>query len=210
MSDPTAYPRLPTPGTYRISSVIKRTSVLEIPDYNEDRVVLKTWNDKPNQRWFVQRSGRGYKIKNCQFSRYLSAPNNKNATIVGAAEAPVVWCLLRTHAGFAIQFEETDHALDLHYGLTKEGNIVSLWPSGDFGEHRRWIFEHINDDTGGEAPDTIQDEVDRLKSELEAKNAQLELQAQELARLKDQKLVEQGQALSTLVATLHQVGFHDS
>ncbi|KAG8744208.1 hypothetical protein FRC10_010570 [Ceratobasidium sp. 414] len=68
-------------------------------------------------------------------------------------------------------------------------------------EYRRWIFERIGDDTGGEAADAIKDEVERLKRELEAKSEQF---AKELAK-KDQQLAEQARTISVLTTALHQV-----
>ncbi|KAG9118365.1 hypothetical protein FRC07_007147 [Ceratobasidium sp. 392] len=201
MSDPPAYAPLSSPGTYRISSVVDKNSVLDVLHYNDERVQVAPWVDKPNQHWIVQHSGRGFKIKNRQYGRYLSPPNQKYGAIVGTSETPMVWILLRTHVGLAIQCGETDYVIDLHSGLSHHGNVVLLWPSGELSNNRRWIFERISDDTGGEVADTIENEIDRLKHELQAKNAQLALQAEELAK-KDQQWAEQSQ---TLGAALRQV-----
>ncbi|KAG8796163.1 hypothetical protein FRC12_003754 [Ceratobasidium sp. 428] len=201
MSDPPAYAPLPKPGTYRIASVASRTSILEILPYNEERVALGNWADKPNQHWFVQHSGNGYKIKNRQYGLYLSVPNDRHATIVGASKTFTRWILMRTHIGFAIQCGESDQVIDLHTALTHEGNVVLLWPSGGLGPNRMWIFEHLSDDTGGEAADTVEDEVNYLKGELEKKNAQLAIQAEELAS-KDRQLAEQSHALATALRQL--------
>ncbi|KAG8754081.1 hypothetical protein FRC12_011322 [Ceratobasidium sp. 428] len=92
----------PKPGTYCSTNVGKGT-VIEVPHYNQDRVVSKKWQNKPNQHWLIQYSGRGYKIKNRQYGVYLFACSNKESTVVGASETPMVWTLLRTQAGFIIQ-----------------------------------------------------------------------------------------------------------
>ncbi|KAG9119190.1 hypothetical protein FRC07_005934 [Ceratobasidium sp. 392] len=206
MDDPPAYAPLSSPGTYRISSVVDRNSVLEVLDYNDERVAIAPWVNRPNQHWIVQHSGRGFKIKNRQYSRYLSVPNNKHATIVGASETPTVWTLLKTHAGLAIQCGETDYVIDLHTGLSHDGNVVLLWPSEQLSDNRRWMFERISEDVGGEVADTIEDEIDCLKREIKAKNAQIALQADELAK-KDRQLAEQSQ---TLAAALRQVDIFTS
>ncbi|KAG9076550.1 hypothetical protein FS749_011629, partial [Ceratobasidium sp. UAMH 11750] len=155
--------------------------------------------------WILQYSGRGYKIKNRQYGGYLAAPTSKHATIVGAGDTPTVWTLLRTHVGFAVQCGESDQVIDLHTGLSHDGNVVLLWPSDDLPDNRRWIFEWVSEDTGGETPDIIDDEVNRLKHELEEKDAQLRRLTEELAK-KNQQLTEQGQTLGTLATALHQVG----
>jgi hypothetical protein len=55
---------------------------------------------KLGMKWFIQRSGRGYKIKNSQYGVYLAASSIKEGTVVGASETPTIWTLLRTQAGF--------------------------------------------------------------------------------------------------------------
>ncbi|KAG9118792.1 hypothetical protein FRC07_006514, partial [Ceratobasidium sp. 392] len=205
--DPPTYAPLPKPGTYRITNVSTKTTVLEVLDINQDRVASSEWADQPNQRWIIQYSGRGYKIKNSKYDVYLTAPSNKYATIVAASKTPTIWGLMRTHAGFAIHpYGEDDLFVDLHYGWSAGGNVCMLWGTGDLPEGRRWTFDHISNDTSGEASDDIEDEVVRLKRELEMKDAQLAHQATELAKLKDKRLVEQAEAFATLVAKLQQSG----
>ncbi|KAG9083305.1 hypothetical protein FS749_006139, partial [Ceratobasidium sp. UAMH 11750] len=121
MSNPPAYPQPPKPGTYRITSVATKTTVLQVLDFNRSRVASYKWADTPNQHWFIQYSGRGHKIKNRQH----------------------VWNLMRTHAGFAIQYGGADLFIDLHYGFPNDGNVVMLWGSGDLPERRRWMFDRI-------------------------------------------------------------------
>ncbi|KAG8694217.1 hypothetical protein FRC08_008626 [Ceratobasidium sp. 394] len=206
MSNPPAYPQPPKPGTYRITSVATKTTVLQVLDFNRSRVASYKWADTPNQHWFIQYSGRGYKIKNRQHGVYLAASTNKSGTIVGTSLTPTVWNLMRTHAGFAIQYGEADLFIDLHYGFPNDGNVVMLWGSGDLPERRRWMFDRISDDTGGEIVDTNKDEIDHLKQQLEMKDAQLALQAEELSKLKDQLLAEKDRTIATLTGGLHQLG----
>ncbi|KAG8747438.1 hypothetical protein FRC10_001109 [Ceratobasidium sp. 414] len=125
----------------------------------------------------------------------------------------MVWTLLRTEAGFTIQYEEEDSVVNLHHASAVDGNVVSgqfdvhllLCKSGDCPPHRRWKFEHISDDTGGEIDETIENEVDCLKRELGEKNAQLALQTEELTK-KDQQLAEKDRMLVIQAAALHQMG----
>ncbi|KAG8715700.1 hypothetical protein FRC08_010256 [Ceratobasidium sp. 394] len=184
----TAYELTPKPGTYRIASVATNT-VIEVLSFNQDRAVASAWRDEPNQRWFVQYLGRGYKIKNCQYGSYLAAPSSKEATVVGISDIPTTWSLIRTHAGFvSIQYGEEDRVIDLHHAIPHDCNILQLWNLWDCPAHRRWNFERISDDTGGEIAETIEDQVKQLTQELMEKNERLALQAEELAE-KDRMLV---------------------
>ncbi|KAG8715699.1 hypothetical protein FRC08_010255 [Ceratobasidium sp. 394] len=93
----------------------------------------------------------------------------------------------------------------MHHGSAEDDNVLLLWSSEECPPHRRWKFEHISDDTGGEVADTIENEVDRLKHELGEKNAQLALQAEELEK-KDQQLAEKDRMLAAQAVALHQIG----
>ncbi|KAG8720089.1 hypothetical protein FRC08_001190 [Ceratobasidium sp. 394] len=206
-----AYDLPPKPGTYRITNVLTST-VIEVPDYNQDRATSRTWHHTSNQHWVIQYSGRGYKIKNCRHGVYLFASSSKEGSVVGAAATPTVWTLLRTQAGFVIQYEEEDRAVNLHFASGGDNNVLLLWKSGDCPPHRRWKFEQISDDTGGEVAETIENEVDRLKRELGERNAQLEekdaqlaLQTEELAK-KDRQLAEKDRTLAAQAAALCHIG----
>ncbi|KAG9122320.1 hypothetical protein FRC07_001364 [Ceratobasidium sp. 392] len=148
-------------------------------------------------KWFIQQSGRGYKIKNCKYGVYLSAPNGQMGTVVGASETPMVWTMLRTHAGFLIQYGEEDSVIDMRFGTTNQEDVMVLWKSDGCPDARRWSFEHMSNDTGGEKVDPIEDEseIGRLKRELAKQRAQLVLKDHEIAE-KDQQLAEQASLLS--------------
>ncbi|KAG8713181.1 hypothetical protein FRC09_019006 [Ceratobasidium sp. 395] len=77
-----------------------------------------------------------------------------------------------TEDTYGTRYEE-DMVVTLHYGMSIEGNIVLLWQSAGLSDDRRWIFERISDDVDGEVAETIDDEIERLKLELETRNAQI-------------------------------------
>ncbi|QRV72592.1 ricin-type beta-trefoil lectin domain protein [Ceratobasidium sp. AG-Ba] len=194
MTNPAPYAPPPQPGTYRISNVKDKNVVIEVPDYNQDRIATRGWKNARNQHWIVQHSGHGYKFKNCQYDLYLSAPNNKPGAVVCSSRAPTSWDIHRTHEGYLILYEETDAAINLHFAGTNDNNVLLLWGISDCPAHRRWKFERISDDTGNETADTTESCISRLETELAKKNAQLVLQTEELAR-KDQLIASQAAAL---------------
>ncbi|CAE6443293.1 unnamed protein product [Rhizoctonia solani] len=166
-----AYEKPPQPGTYYIKSVAAPKNVIEVPGYNEERAAYL------EIEWYVQRSGRGYKIKNVKHGVYLSSYSTqpKNATPVGtsANHGPVDWYILRTHDGFVIQYGEKEMAIDLHYGLDKSGNPMHLWTTSPQLTHHRWKFERIGDDVGGEVAETIEDRITVLSEQLHKKDIEI-------------------------------------
>ncbi|KAG8693721.1 hypothetical protein FRC08_008940 [Ceratobasidium sp. 394] len=77
-----------------------------------------------------------------------------------------------------------------------------LWRLADIPDFRRWVFEHISDDTEGETAGTIEDEVQRLRHEPEVKSAQF---AEELTK-KDQQLAEKDRTIAAITTALYQLG----
>ncbi|KDN51131.1 hypothetical protein RSAG8_00760, partial [Rhizoctonia solani AG-8 WAC10335] len=128
-----AYQRPPEPRKYYIKSVAAPKNVIEVYDANPERAMCSPQADKPaaNQQWYIQRSGRGYKIKNVKHGVYLAlhSPQHPFASVIGTSlsHGPVDWSFMRTHDGFSIQYEEEDLSIDLHRGLAGWGNPVSTW-----------------------------------------------------------------------------------
>ncbi|KDN51128.1 hypothetical protein RSAG8_00757, partial [Rhizoctonia solani AG-8 WAC10335] len=219
-----AYENPPNPGTYYIKSVAAPKNVIEVLDFNQERAVCSPKALKPalNQQWHIQRSGRGYKIKNAKHHVYLvphSAQPNYG-TVIGTSltHGPVDWSFVRTHDGFSIQYGEELKSIDLHCGLDTSGNPVGaetlshkqspraihlihipkihLWGLTPQDPAKRWNFEWISDDVGGEAAETVEDRITVLYDQLQrkdigmaTKNAELVAKDQLLAR-KDQELQE--------------------
>ncbi|KAG8685060.1 hypothetical protein FRC11_011185, partial [Ceratobasidium sp. 423] len=176
-----AYEQLPEPGTYYIKSVAAPQNVIEVPSYNDERAVCSPQATKPtpNQqiKWYIQRSGRGYKIKNVQYGVYLS-PHSiqpKYGTVIGTSPShgPVDWSLMRTHDGFVIQYGEEDKSIDLHYGRTDAGNPMHLWSLSPQDDQKRWKFERISEDVGGEVAETVEDRIAVLSEQLQKKDEEI-------------------------------------
>ncbi|KAG8796162.1 hypothetical protein FRC12_003753 [Ceratobasidium sp. 428] len=113
-----------------------------------------------------------------------------------------------TEDTYGTRYEE-DMVVTLHYGMSIEGNIVLLWQSAGLSDDRRWIFERISDDVDGEVAETIDDEIERLKLELETRNAQITFLTEELAR-KNRQLAKQAQMLGRPTIRSHQSDVGDT
>jgi N-methylhydantoinase A/oxoprolinase/acetone carboxylase beta subunit len=90
---------------------------------------------------------------------------------------------------------------------------MSLWQSSGCPDPHRWKFEHIrlsssllvfnltvsltfvySDDVGEEVAETVEDQVDRLRNELQAKDIQIAVKNAELI-VKDRQLLQKAQEL---------------
>ncbi|CEL59699.1 hypothetical protein RSOLAG1IB_03632 [Rhizoctonia solani AG-1 IB] len=195
-----AYQRPPEPGTYFIQNVAAPKNVIEVPTYNEERAVCspRIVEPAPNQQWYIQRSGRGYKIKNVKYSVYLSSysAKPKNATPIGTSPShgPTDWYILRTHDGFMIEYGETEMAVDLHYGYDAPGNPMHLWSTLPQNTAQRWKFERVSDDVGGELEETVEDRITALCDQLREKDVIIATRDAEIT-MKDRLLAQKEREL---------------
>ncbi|KDN51129.1 hypothetical protein RSAG8_00758, partial [Rhizoctonia solani AG-8 WAC10335] len=76
-----SYEKPPEPGTYYIKSVAAPKNVVEILNYNQERAVCspRRAESNSNQQWYIQHSGRGYKIKNVKYGLYLTPHSTQPA-----------------------------------------------------------------------------------------------------------------------------------
>ncbi|CAE6472217.1 unnamed protein product [Rhizoctonia solani] len=195
-----AYKHPPEPGTYYIKSVAASKNVIEIHDLNTERAVCSPKVEKPalNQQWYIQRSGRGYKIKNVKYGIYL-VPHSAQptyATVIGTSpnHAPMDWTFLRTHDGFSIQYGEGDYTIDLHCGLDTWGNPMHLWNIAPQDPAKQWKLERISDNVGGEVAETVEDRIAVLNDRLRKKEIEIATKDAEIAA-KDRLLARQAQEL---------------
>ncbi|CAE6466801.1 unnamed protein product [Rhizoctonia solani] len=208
-----SYERPPEPGTYCIKSVAAPKNLIEACDFNPERVVCspQVGNAVSNQQWYIQRSGQGYKFKNVKHSVYLSphsAQPKHGTTIWGSpSHGPVDWTLMRTHEGFLIQYGEEESAIDLHYGLDKTGNPMSLWAVRPQDSAKRWKFERISDDVGGEIAETVEDRIAVLSDQVRKKDVEIATKDAEIVT-KDRLLAQKEkevQELREALQTHHEV-----
>ncbi|KAF8607889.1 hypothetical protein BDV93DRAFT_282557 [Ceratobasidium sp. AG-I] len=82
------------PGRYRIISELTGT-VMQVSEHDYNKVVTWESYEEENQQWFVQKSGDGYKFKNCRHGNYLAAPNSDQGTRIYASRFPIAWMLLK-------------------------------------------------------------------------------------------------------------------
>ncbi|KAG8727420.1 hypothetical protein FRC11_013249, partial [Ceratobasidium sp. 423] len=190
-----AYESPPEPGTYYIRSVVAPKNVIETLDYNRERAACspQATEHTSHQQWYIQRSGRGYKIKNVKHGVYL-APHSaqpKYATIVGTSPShgPADWNFMRTHDGFAIQYGDEDLLISLYYGLDNPGNpaAVSHLHIMDAPLALTLLTHELRDDVGGEVAETVEDRIAALTDELWKKEKEIAEKDRLLAR-KEQEL----------------------
>ncbi|CAE7078671.1 unnamed protein product [Rhizoctonia solani] len=188
---PAPYANLPKPGTYLIASRAVTANCIEVHPRNEGRAMCSPIEkDSPKrQLWYIQRFGKGYKIKNAMHNVYLSALNSKEGTVVETSPQPTMWNLMRTHDGFAIQYGGEDNVVDLHYGRPEWGSALYMIAL-DKWSARRWNFVHKSDDVGGEIVETVEDQIDRLNNRIALKDAEL--------AAKDRQIAEQLREIQTL------------
>ncbi|KAL5636779.1 hypothetical protein ACGC1H_000675 [Rhizoctonia solani] len=195
-----AYQWPPEPGKYYIKSVTAPKNVIEVYDRNPERAICspQAENPAPNQQWYIQRSGRGYKIKNVKHGVYLAlhSPQHPFASVIGTSSrhGSVDWSLMRTHDGFTIQYGDEDLSIDLHLGLDAWGNPMHLWGMAPQDPGKRWKFQRIDDDVGGEVAETVEDRIAVLNSQLQLKDVEIATRDANIAA-KDQLLARKEQAL---------------
>jgi len=156
------------PGTYRIINVASGTA-MAIPENNIWDVVCWERNDNKNQKWFAQRSGEGYRFKNCQFGHYLAISETRVCAPVYAAWYPTSWQLIQNKEDnnmYIMKSGDVDLVIDLdNYGAAHNGNHLHTYAQEHWVPQKRWRLERLSDDTG--------EEEGRLKKEVAAKNQEL-------------------------------------
>ncbi|KAF8607881.1 hypothetical protein BDV93DRAFT_519868 [Ceratobasidium sp. AG-I] len=157
------------PGTYRIVNVASKTAIEAL---DKDRRKVVGWassaqHDK-HQMWFVQRAGRGYQFKNCHFGTYFCVHSADSNTALCASAYPIAWVLhlVQGEDTFVLQLPGNDRILNLDNGSKDNGTKISLQPTEDLPDRRRWRFEHISDESDTvDAVRSIRQELELLKQE---------------------------------------------
>lgn len=178
------------PGTYRITNVAGGTAIA-VPDSNVWDIVCWGKNNSKNQQWFAQRSGDGYRFKNCRHGGYLAISETRMNAPLYSAWYPTTWKLIQNsddHNMYIMKCGDVNLVIDLdNYGAGNNGNHLHVWPQDHWVPQKRWRFERLSDDTG--------DEEYRLKKEVAEKNEQLAEKVRQLAS-KDKDITSKGQQLA--------------
>ncbi|KAG9090924.1 hypothetical protein FS749_000194 [Ceratobasidium sp. UAMH 11750] len=149
-----------------------------------DAVGWRKLDSNKNQQWYVQRSGEGYRIKNCSNGLYIAVDGTHERAKVFCGIYPVTW-ELRQESGdysmYIIKHAGCDRVIDLDdWGKAHDGNGLHTFPQGGWLACKRWRFERLSDDTG--------EEEQKLSKELQSKNTQV--------AEKDRRIQEQGVQLA--------------
>ncbi|KAG8694277.1 hypothetical protein FRC08_008589, partial [Ceratobasidium sp. 394] len=161
--------------------------------------------------WFVQRSGDGYRFKNCQHENFLAVANTDPHSLVYASRFPTTWVLLKVNDGYLIQYAGNNRVLDLHWGWGNNGNEIHIWPAVGENANKIWKFERLSDDAGEELPASFRERADRLTQDLDTqtqnlarKDEKIALLEQELANLRREAEEENSPKLAKLMDDLAQ------
>ncbi|QRV97949.1 DNA double-strand break repair Rad50 ATPase [Ceratobasidium sp. AG-Ba] len=191
------------PGTYRIGNECGGTAIT-VPDWNEWDVVCWHKHDGRNQQWFVQRSGEGFRIKNCANGHFLAVSRVSDGTPVYCGRYPTTWVLNLTNAGtYTIKCGDDDRLIDLDgWGKKHDGNHMHLQWNGGEKNYRRWWFERLSTDSG-EAEPQLRRDIGMKDEELAGCRAQIAYQEHKIAEL-TQQLAAQSQELADVKNNLVQ------
>ncbi|KAG9121573.1 hypothetical protein FRC07_002414 [Ceratobasidium sp. 392] len=202
------------PGKYRIVNVASGTCMISYKDWD---AVCWRRHEGFDQHWFVQRSGAGYRIRNCMSGLYLvvsETTDTRPPAKVFCGRYPTTWELnqgIKDHDMYIIKQAGCDRIIDLDgFGNDHDGNELHTFTESDWLACRRWRFEHLSNETG-EEEEEILNELQTKTKQLEEKdrqlaqaNAQLSSQAEELRRA-NFELVQRSAILAQTQETLRQV-----
>ncbi|CUA74175.1 hypothetical protein RSOLAG22IIIB_11009 [Rhizoctonia solani] len=165
------------PGTYRI--INKRDSkAITIPDNQLGTIMCKPVN-RPNQKWFVRRSGNYYQFEDCSYGKYIAPDNTKLGTRINVERHPVEWEILPHHNNeYVIKLVGHDLVLDSH-----SDEEVHAWQRNETVQQRLWKFEWLSNFSGDSSRNrtdltsvTKDKLITRLTEQLEQKDIQLAVQ----------------------------------
>ncbi|CUA69339.1 hypothetical protein RSOLAG22IIIB_03858 [Rhizoctonia solani] len=137
--------------------------------------------EKPEQQWYLQRSGSGYMFRNRKHSDlYLSVTSTDTHALVTASTRPSTWVLLKIGSCHGIKLAEDDKVIDLHFGRTANGTEVHIWPSNE-SKKQTWRLIRVGDGVGeSRSPqekipslESLKKEVLQLKDEIKKKDQQI-------------------------------------
>ncbi|KAG9074432.1 hypothetical protein FRC06_010702 [Ceratobasidium sp. 370] len=169
------------PGTYRIINVKSGTCITVKNDWD---AVGWQKHDGRDQQWYVQRSGEGYRFKNCETGQYLCLVETRDSkeprTKVFCGVYPTTWDLRQESKDFnmyIIKQADANRIIDLNkWGSEENGTELFADPQPHWVPQQRWRFEFLSDDTG--------EEGQRLSKEIQLKDKQISEKDEELARIK--------------------------
>ncbi|KAF8608037.1 hypothetical protein BDV93DRAFT_602941 [Ceratobasidium sp. AG-I] len=190
------------PGTYRITNVASST-VLTVPDNNEWDVVCWHRHNGRNQQWYLQRSGDGYRFKNCRYGHYLIITDTKTNSLLRMGKYPTTWSVFingNDYNVYIIKDGEIDRVADLDNGAKHDGNHLHTWDQGGWNPTKRWSFERLSDETGDEEWQ-LRQEVAQKNEQLASKDRQLTSKAEEIVS-RDRRIAERDTLAAELTGRL--------
>ncbi|KAG8734943.1 hypothetical protein FRC10_011166 [Ceratobasidium sp. 414] len=173
------------PGTYRITNVKSGTCITVKNDWD---VVGWQKHDGRDQ----QRSGAGYRFKNCQTGQYLCVVETRDTkeprTKVFCGIFPTTWDLRQESKDFNMYImkqADANRIIDLTGAGSKEdGTELFADPQPHWVPQQRWRFEFLRSIRSKFGSDDTGEEEQRLSKEIQLKDKQISEKDEELARIK--------------------------
>ncbi|KEP53778.1 ricin-type beta-trefoil lectin domain protein [Rhizoctonia solani 123E] len=154
------------PGTYRILHAQEGTAI-QVSEHDPTQVVTWKQHSGENQKWYLQRSGHGYQLRNRHYDAYLAVSNSDNNGLVYASRYPTTWIFLKFNENYIIQLADKNQILNLDHGSGHNGNVIHIFnQDGTFMPHRIWKLERLSDDSGREEPAKLKEEIAKKNKEL--------------------------------------------
>ncbi|CAE6406272.1 unnamed protein product [Rhizoctonia solani] len=173
------------PGTYRVFNPTAGTAI-QLSYHDPTGVV--TWEKHEGEiqqrvKWFLQRSGHGYRLQNRRYGGYLAVCNTDNGGLVYASRYPTTWLFLKYNNDYIVQTADKNRVLDLDGCSSRNGNIIHIFNlDGNNMAHRIWGLERLSDDFGD-------NELAEIQEGVSTKNRELSRLREELANAK-QEIIE--------------------
>ncbi|KAG8708990.1 hypothetical protein FRC08_018600 [Ceratobasidium sp. 394] len=192
------------PGTYKIIDEDHGTC---ITDRNGEAVHWRMNNHK-DQEWYLQRSGEGHFLRNCQSGRYLTV-NIINGTTksirVFCDTLPTEWELSRTGVAQYMKTTCGETALVLHipYLGVADGSLLYAEEWKGAPDSWGWMFERLSLNTGEQGEQDLSKEQETTSNPTLLAKENREL-ASQLAE-KDRRLGETIERLADLQQELAKV-----
>ncbi|CAE6513804.1 unnamed protein product [Rhizoctonia solani] len=174
------------PGTYRILHAREGTAI-QVSEHDPTQVVSWKQHSGENQKWYLQRSGHGYQLRNRHYDAYLAVSNTDIGGLVYASRYPTTWIFLKYNENYIIQLADKNRILNLDHGSGQNGNVIHTFnQDGNYMPHRIWKLERLSDDAGREEPARLKAEIAKGTKELSQLQDELSSAKKEFSEFRTQ------------------------
>ncbi|KAF8598248.1 hypothetical protein BDV93DRAFT_547504 [Ceratobasidium sp. AG-I] len=159
-------------------------------------------------QWFVQRSGEGYRFKNCSYGYYITIDSTEWSARAYLGRYPPTWQILQHEKGvYIIQYGDADRVLDMHPEHEPSGGEIHVWPKHDLQPQKQWMFEWIRlvlTKNPGDEDEQRQREIETKDEHMRTTNQQLAEKDKLIAQLVEQLTPKNQQPIEQAALTSSQ------